>query len=78
MADSAGFTKPMAQTGSVTLIQRFGSALNLNIHFHMLFLDGAYTSGSNLHTLRFLRVKAPTKDELIDLRTPLYSALAAI
>ena len=24
------------------LIQRFGSALNLNIHFHMLFLDGVY------------------------------------
>ena len=23
-------------------IQRFGSALNLNIHFHMLFLDGVY------------------------------------
>ena len=30
------------QTGAVTLIQRFGSALNLNIHFHMLFLDGVY------------------------------------
>jgi hypothetical protein len=32
-----------ARTGAVTLIQRFGSALNLNIHLHMLFLDGAYT-----------------------------------
>lgn len=31
-----------AHTGAVTLIQRFVSALNLNIHFHMLFLDGAY------------------------------------
>jgi len=28
----AGFTKPTAQTGVLTLIQRFGSALNLNIH----------------------------------------------
>lgn len=28
----AGFTKKTAQTGAVTLIQRFGSALNLNIH----------------------------------------------
>ena len=36
----AGFTKKRAHTGAVTLIQRFGSALNLNIHFHMLFLDG--------------------------------------
>ena len=29
LAHKAGFTKPMAQTGAVTLIQRFGSALNL-------------------------------------------------
>jgi hypothetical protein len=29
-----------ARTGAVTLIQRFGSALNLNVHFHVLFLDG--------------------------------------
>lgn len=31
-----------ATTGAVTLIQRFGSALNLNVHLHMLFVDGAY------------------------------------
>jgi hypothetical protein len=36
----AGFSRKTAQTGAVTLIQRFGSALNLNGHFHMLFLDG--------------------------------------
>ena len=27
----------------VTLIQRFGSALNLNVHLHLLVLDGVYT-----------------------------------
>lgn len=32
------------QTGSLTVIQRFGGALNLNIHFHTLFLDGVYVS----------------------------------
>lgn len=37
-----GYTHATAVTGAVTLIQRFGSALNLNIHFHMLFLDGVY------------------------------------
>ena len=26
----------------MTLVQRFGSALNPNIHFHMLFVDGVY------------------------------------
>jgi len=38
----AGYTRKIAHTGAVTLIQRFGSALNLNIHFHMLFLDSVY------------------------------------
>ena len=33
----AGFTTKTGHTGAVTLIQRFGSALNLNIHFHILF-----------------------------------------
>jgi hypothetical protein len=58
-----GFNKNTAQTGAVTLIQRFGSALNLNVHFHMLFLDGVYAP--NRHgTLRFRRAKAPTLEEL--------------
>jgi len=60
----AGFAKPMAQTGAVTLIQRFGSALNLNIHFHMLFLDGVYTSGSSGHPMRFRHIKASNRNEL--------------
>jgi hypothetical protein len=40
LARQAGLTRRAACTGAVTLIQRFGSALNLNIHFPMLFLDG--------------------------------------
>ena len=36
----AGYSLKECATGAVTLIQRFGSALNLNIHFHVLFLDG--------------------------------------
>jgi Putative transposase len=39
---TAGYTKATAHTGAVTVIQRFGSALNLNVHYHMLFLDGVY------------------------------------
>ena len=30
------------QGGAVTLIQRFGSAANLNIHLHCLVLDDVY------------------------------------
>ena len=32
-----------AKCGAVTSIQRWGSALNFNLHFHTLFLDGVYT-----------------------------------
>ena len=31
--------------GAVTFIQRFGDALNLNVHFHTLALDGLYDDG---------------------------------
>ena len=51
-----------ACTGAVTLIQRFGSALNLNPHLHMLFLDGAYALDGEAP--RFRRVAAPTQAEL--------------
>ena len=30
------------QCGAVTFLQRFGSAMNLNLHFHTLALDGAF------------------------------------
>jgi hypothetical protein len=59
----AGVKATQAQTGAVTLIQRFGSALNLNVHFHMLFIDGAYQEKHN-GQLRFHRVDAPTASEL--------------
>ena len=55
---SADMTCATAQTGAVTLIQRFGSALDLNIHFPMLFPDGVYvTTGERL---TFGRVPPPT------------------
>jgi Putative transposase len=54
----AGFTRSTASTaGAVTLIQRFGSALNLNIHFHMLFLDGVYVGGVNGSATCFLLLR---------------------
>lgn len=42
LADQAGVPRDTAQCGVVTLIQRFGSALNLNVHVHMPWLDGVY------------------------------------
>jgi len=42
------------QCGAVTFVQRFGSALNLNVHFHSLVLDGVYEEdpdGMRFHPL---------------------------
>ena len=42
----------------MTLIQCFGSARNLNIHFHIVFIDGVYVTTSD--RLTFRRVPPPT------------------
>jgi hypothetical protein len=56
----AGLKRRDANTGAVTLIQRFGSAANLNIHLHCLMLDGVYRNS----TAVFHEVAAPTLEEL--------------
>jgi ribosomal protein S27E len=66
IVNKAGFTNKQAQTGAVTLIQRFGSALNLNIHFHMLFLEGAISETTWGRTT-FTRIKAPTHNDMVEL-----------
>jgi hypothetical protein len=59
----AGLTRTTGATGAVTLVQRFGSALNLNVHFHMVFLDGAYqTAGADAPL--FHPVPAPESSDL--------------
>ncbi|HSC07235.1 MAG TPA: transposase [Steroidobacteraceae bacterium] len=58
----AELTRASGATGAVTLIQRFGSTLNLNIHFHMLVLDGAYLVGTEPPVFR--RVAPPREAEL--------------
>lgn len=50
-------------TGVVTLIQRFGSALNLNVHFHLLVLDGVYRRDGE-GRLVFVPVPSPSTEEL--------------
>ncbi len=58
----AGVKCTAADTGTVTLIQRFGSAANLNIHLHFLVLDGVYrrTEGEP----DFQEARAPARAEL--------------
>ncbi len=37
---------PAGRTGTLTVIQRFGGGLNLNVHFHTLALDGVFVQSS--------------------------------
>jgi hypothetical protein len=51
------------QCGSVTFVQRFGDALNLNVHFHSLLLDGVYARGPG-GPLRFHPLPPPEDAEV--------------
>jgi len=53
--------RPDGKGGSITAIQRFGSALNLNLHFHVIVLDGVYVRGAD-GALSFKRVIPHTAD----------------
>jgi Putative transposase len=62
-ARRAGASEPRA--GAVTFVQRFGGALNLNVHFHCLVPDGVFVSEAE-ETIRFVPLPGPTDDEVRD------------
>jgi len=63
LLDRAGLKAAEGHGGAVTLIQRFGSAANLNIHLHGLVLDGVYRCGAD-GAPSFIEAGVPTEDEL--------------
>ena len=50
------------RAGAVTFVQRFGSALNLNVHFHCVIPDGVFVRDGD--ELRFLALHRPSAEEL--------------
>ncbi len=56
-----GISKPLC--GAVTCIQRFGSALNLNLHFHTLVPDGVFFEDSE-GNVQFHPLPPPTVPDL--------------
>lgn len=64
LCKKAGFKKSQAKAGVVTLIQRFGGSINLNVHFHQLYLDGVYELDNEGRPSTWHMTKAPTKSEL--------------
>jgi putative transposase/transposase-like zinc-binding protein len=60
-----GHERANVYPGSVTFLQRFGSALNLNLHFHCVFMEGVYldrTTGGLKP--RFLASEPPTDGDI--------------
>jgi hypothetical protein len=65
-ARRAGFAD--SRSGWVTVIQRFGSGLQVNVHFHVLGLDGVFAPGVD-GTWRFHRLPPPTDADVARLVT---------
>jgi hypothetical protein len=65
------------KTGGVTVLQRFGSALNLNVHFHTLMIDGVYEIARN-GTALFHPVPAPTDEDVAALAEQVYRKVARL
>ncbi len=56
------------RTGGVTAVQRFGGAINLNVHFHTLVPDGVFDL-SGPGPARFVPIQAPSDEEVAKVLT---------
>ncbi|HYR95384.1 MAG TPA: transposase [Candidatus Binatus sp.] len=54
---------PDGRGGAVTVIQRFGGGLRLNVHFHSLFLDGVFAEAAD-GTLAFHPAHPPSDEDV--------------
>lgn len=52
------------RSGAVVVVQRFGGALNLNIHLHALVLDGVFTNDGG--AVRFHPVRRLTHEDVAE------------
>jgi hypothetical protein len=66
-----GVARQQVQPGAVTFIQRFGGAINLNVHFHVVFLEGVSLDRTEAGLKpRFVKGEPPA----MLMRTPSHSA----
>src|SRR6266567_2435482 len=60
-----GVPRDQVQPGSVTFIQRFGSAINVNLHFHCVFIEGVYLDRTAAgRKPRFVTVEPPSDADI--------------
>lgn len=67
-----------AHTGLVVAVQRTDSALRLNVHFHVLALDGAYVRDAHSGELVFESLDTPTRAESADVAARTAERIARI
>jgi hypothetical protein len=64
-AVQGGVERPQVHPGSVTFIQRFGSALQLHVHYHLIFLEGVFLERTDQgRPPRFLQGEPPTDTDI--------------
>src|SRR5713101_754033 len=62
-----GVERQQVQPGSVTFIQRFGGALNLNVHLHCIFLEGVYLDRAEAGLKpRFVKGEPPSDADIAE------------
>jgi len=66
-AVTQGHERTHVHPGSVTFIQRFGSALNVHVHYHLLFLEGAFLDRTDQGRKPcFLQSEPPTDTDITE------------
>jgi hypothetical protein len=60
-----GVARHNVQPGSVSFVQHFGSSINLNLHFHVVFLEGVYQGRSDAGLKpRFVKAEPPSDADI--------------
>jgi hypothetical protein len=64
-AVTQGHERANIHPGSITFLQRFGSAINVNLHFHFIFLEGVYLDRTEASLKpRFITGEPPTEADV--------------
>src|SRR2546426_1576268 len=66
-----------SQCGAVTFVQRFGSAANLHLHFHVICMDGVYAPGLDGKP-EFFALRPPENGEVRELAQLLAKRIPAL
>ena len=62
-----GMERQKVQPGSVTFFQRFGGALQLNLHYHVIVIEGVFVDRTDQDLKpRFIKVEPPSDADIAD------------